>query len=160
MTKPPASTTYSSFVARDSVRLGFMLAALHDVDILAADVGNAYLNAPCREKVYCIAGPEFGSDEGRTAIIIRALYGLKSSRAACRAHLAQSMNDIGFTPSKGDPDVWMRPATKPNGYKYYEYVLIYVDDILCISHQAEKVMETLGSLYRIKKDSKSGKSLC
>ena len=58
-------------------------------------------------------------------VIIRALYGLKSSGAAWRANLAQSMNDIGFTPSKGDPDVWMRPTTKPNGYKYFEYVLIY-----------------------------------
>ena len=58
MTNPPASITYSSVNARDSVRLGFMLTALHDVDILAADVGNAYLNAPYREKVYCIAGPE------------------------------------------------------------------------------------------------------
>ena len=92
-----------------------MLAALHDVDILAADVGNAYLNAPCREKVYCIAGPEFGSDEGKTAIIIRALYGLKSSGAAWRAHLAQSMHALDFVPSKGDPDFWMRPAAKLDG---------------------------------------------
>ena len=113
MTQPPASITYSSVVARDSVRIAFMLAALHGVDIMAADVGNAYLNAPCREKVYCIAGPEFGSDEGRTAIIVRALYGLKSRGAAWRAHMAQTMHDIGFLPSKGDPDVWMRAATKP-----------------------------------------------
>ena len=81
-TKPPSSITYSSVVARDSVRIVLMLAALHGVDVLAADVGNAYLNAPCREKIYCIAGPEFGADEGKTAIIVRALYGLKSSGAA------------------------------------------------------------------------------
>ena len=158
MNKPPAPITYSSVVARDSIRLGFMLAALHNVDILAADVGNAYLNASCREKVYCIAGPEFGSDEGKTAIIIRALYGLKSSGAAWRAHLAQSMHDLDFVPSKGDPDVWMRPATKPDGYKYYEYILIYVDDILCLSHQADKIMDTIGKLYRLKTDPKTGKA--
>ena len=50
MTKPPAAITYSSVVARDSVRIAFMLAALHDIDVLAAVIGNAYLNAPCREK--------------------------------------------------------------------------------------------------------------
>ena len=82
MTKPPASIAYSYVVVRDSIMLKFMLAALYDVDILAANVGNAYLNAPCRENIYCIAGPKFGSDEGKTAIIIRALYGLKSSGAA------------------------------------------------------------------------------
>ena len=71
--------------------------------------------------------------------------------------MAQSMYDIGFFPSKGDPDVWMRATTKPVGYKYYEYVLIYVDDILCCSHRAEEVMKTIEGLYRLKTDPKTGK---
>ena len=57
MTNPPTSLTYSSVVSRDSVRIAFLLAALNDIDILAADVGNAYLNAPTKEKVYTTAGP-------------------------------------------------------------------------------------------------------
>jgi hypothetical protein len=60
MTNPPTSITYSSVVSRDSVRIAFLLAALNDVDLLATDIGNAYLNAPAREKVYTTAGPEFG----------------------------------------------------------------------------------------------------
>ena len=32
------------------------ISALNDLDILAADIGNAYLNADTREKVYFIAG--------------------------------------------------------------------------------------------------------
>ena len=40
------------------------------------------MNADCREKVYTIAGPEFGSNAGRHIVITRALYGLKSSGAA------------------------------------------------------------------------------
>ena len=36
---------------------------------------NAYLTAPCREKIYFIAGPELGSDQGKIMIIRRALYG-------------------------------------------------------------------------------------
>jgi hypothetical protein len=36
------------------------------LDILAADVGNAYLNAKTREKVFAIAGPKFGSSQGQT----------------------------------------------------------------------------------------------
>ena len=47
----------------DSVRIAFMFAALYDLDILTADVGNAYLNADCREKIWTIAGPEFGSND-------------------------------------------------------------------------------------------------
>ena len=28
----------------------------------------------------------------------------------------------------------MRAQVKPDGFKYWEYVLCYVDDLLCISH--------------------------
>ena len=38
----PAYTTYSSVASKDSVRLAFLLAALNDLDILSADIGNAY----------------------------------------------------------------------------------------------------------------------
>jgi len=50
-TDPPTSLTYSSVVARDSVRIGFLIAALNDLDIMAADIGNAYINADVQEKV-------------------------------------------------------------------------------------------------------------
>ena len=48
MTDPPKESTYSSVVSRDSVRLFFLLAALNDVDVLACDVQNAYINAKDR----------------------------------------------------------------------------------------------------------------
>jgi len=51
MTDPLSTLTYSSVVSRDSIRIAFMLAALNNVQLLAADIGNAYLNAPTREKV-------------------------------------------------------------------------------------------------------------
>ncbi len=71
--------------------------------------------------MYTTAGPEFGSDAGRPAIIIRALYGLKSSGARRRDHLAAILMQAGFKNSKVDPDVWMRKAHKPNGFTYWEY---------------------------------------
>ncbi|MGH7954980.1 MAG: reverse transcriptase domain-containing protein [Gloeomargaritales cyanobacterium] len=129
VTDPPATITYSSVVSRDSVRIAFLIAALNDLDVLAADIGNAYLNASTKEKVYTTAGKEFGSKAGFSVLIIRALYGLKSSGAAWRAHIAQTLRDMGYMPSFADPDVWMRKCTKPDGFKYYEYLLVYVDDI-------------------------------
>ncbi len=83
MTDLPTSLTYSSVVSKDSVRLAFLIAALNDLDILSADIGNAYLNAETKEKVHTICGPEFGAlYQGRVAVIHKALYGLKSSGAA------------------------------------------------------------------------------
>ena len=153
-TDPPAESTYSSVVSRDSVRLAFLIAALNDLDILSADVQNAYLNAPTKEKVYTTAGLEFGeSNKDRPVMIVRALYGLKSSGARWRDHMAATLREGGFVSTKGDPDVWMRPAVKPNGFKYYEYVLCYVDDILAISHAPQAIMDHLSSKYTLKEGS-------
>ena len=55
-TDPPSSITYYSVVSRDSIRIAFTLAALNGVEIRAADIGNAYLNAKCREKIWTVAG--------------------------------------------------------------------------------------------------------
>ena len=83
MTAPPSSLTFASVVSRESVRLAFLLAALNDLEVKTADIANAYLNAPCSEKLYIICGPEFGKEyEGKRALIVRALYGLKSSGAS------------------------------------------------------------------------------
>ena len=154
MTDEPKESTYSSVVSRDSVRLAFMIAALNDLDILSADVQNAYLNAPTKEKVYTIAGLEFGSaNAGRPVLIVRALYGLKSSGARWRDHMAATLREANFVGCKADPDVWMRPNVKPNGDKYWEYVLCYVDDVLVISHDPKNVMQHLESKYTLKEGS-------
>ena len=105
LTDPPTSITYSSVVTRESVRIAFTIAALNGLDICAADVGNAYLNAKTTEKVYVITGPEFGDEAGRIALVVRALYGLKSSGAAWHAHFANTLTDLGFLPCRSDPDV-------------------------------------------------------
>lgn len=67
------------------------------------------------------AGQEFGAElQGQPVLIIQALYGLKSSGAAWRAHLAQTLRSFGFDSSLADPGIWLQPACKPNGFKYYE----------------------------------------
>lgn len=143
MTDTPASMTYSSVVSRDSVRICLTLAALNGLKVLSGDIQNAYLTAPNKEKIFMRAGPEFGSNEGKLYIVERALYGLKSAGASFRSYLAGKIHDLGFRPSPADPDVWLRAATKADGTKYYEYVLVYVDDILAISEKPEDIMNSL-----------------
>ena len=45
ITDPPTNLTYSSIVSRDSLHIAFLIAALNDLNILATDIGNEYLNA-------------------------------------------------------------------------------------------------------------------
>jgi hypothetical protein len=154
MTDPPKDAVFSSVVTRDSVRIAFTMAALNDLEVLAGDVQNAYLNAPTKEKCWFRAGPEFGADkEGTPVIIVRALYGLKSSGARWRDHLAATLREAGYQSCYADPDVWMKPNTKPDGFKYWEYVLCYVDDVLVVSHEPQKVMDHLNSRYTMKEGS-------
>lgn len=50
-THTPSTLTYSSVVSRESVRICLLIAALNDLDVLSADIQNAYLTAPNKEKV-------------------------------------------------------------------------------------------------------------
>ena len=85
--------------------------------------------------------------------VVHALYGLKTSGASWRATLVATLTEMGFSSSRADADVWMRPATKPNGFEYYEYLLVYVDDILAISHDPKPLIEEIGKTYELKKGS-------
>jgi hypothetical protein len=106
-TETPLSLAYSSVVSHDSVRIAFLLAALNDVDVFSCDISNAYLNAPCQEKIWFVAGPEFGSRQGQVVKIVRALYGLKLSGASWRSVLKQVIvEDLQFEPTIADPDAY------------------------------------------------------
>jgi hypothetical protein len=149
-TEAPSSITYSSVVSRDSVRLGFMIAALNGLDVMACDLENAYLNAPCKEKIWFVGGIECGEDQGKVLVLVRALYGLKSAGSSWRSALAQALRDLGFESSLADPDVWLRAAVRDDGFEYYEMLLVYVDDILAVSHKAKEVIDSIGKYYKVK----------
>jgi len=65
-------------------------------------------------------------------IIVRALYGLKTSGAAWKAAFAEKLAEMGYKSTKVGLDVWIQQAVKQNGFHYYEILLVYVDDILCV----------------------------
>ena len=104
--EPPASITFSSVVSRDSVRLAFLIAALNDLEVTACDVGNAYLNASCRKRIWFVAGPESGSQHGTVIKVVRALYGLKLRGASWQSMFNSTILEMGFDPKVADPDVY------------------------------------------------------
>ena len=146
--------TYSSVISRESVHIGFLLAALNGLDILVADVSNVYLHAKPKEKVHVRVGPElFGpSYDGQTAVLVRALYGLKSSGEAWHSHLATGLKKMGFTSSIADLDVWMKPDNLPDGTECYAYIMVYVDDLLCISPNPATYIIQISHSLKLKPD--------
>ena len=117
------------------------IADLNGLKVLACDIQNVLLTAEFREKCYNRAGPDFVSDQGKLMLITRALYGLKTSSASFWYYLAETLYELGYTPMKPDPDVWLRKAVKVDGFQYYEMVLCYVDYVLCISDYPMKTMK-------------------
>ena len=50
-----------------------------------------------------------------------------------------------------DPDFWLKPEIKPKDrVKLYSYLFCYIDDILCIHHNADAVPEWLRKSFPIK----------
>ena len=132
-------STYAGVVSRESVRILMTYAALNGLDVVAADIRNAYLQAPSSRKDYIICGEEFGLENvGKVGLIHRALYGGKTAGRDYRNHLRSCMWHLGFISCPADPDVWMRPALKADGSEYYEYILLYTDDILSVGVNAER----------------------
>ncbi len=77
LTKAPVTITYASVVSRETLRLALTFASLNDLEVKVGNVLNTYITAPVKEKVWTI-----GLDSGKSAFIVRALYGLKSTGAA------------------------------------------------------------------------------
>jgi hypothetical protein len=151
MTKAPATIAYASIVSRKTIRIALLMAALNDLHVTVGDVLNAYITALITEKVWTVLGLEFGIDASKSAIIVRALYGLKSSGAVFHAHLASFMCQMGYTSCKADPDLWYKAETRSaDSFRYYAYILCYVDDILCVHHDPMSVLNLINGYMPLK----------
>ena len=148
-------STFAGVVSRESVCIAFTYAALNDLSVCAGDILNAYLQAPSSQKPYIICSAVFGIENiGKRALIKRALYGGKTAGKDFRDHLRCCMRHLNFDSCLSDPDLWMRPAVKGDGTTYYEYVLLYVDDCLVVSHRAEYILkEEIGKYFPFKPES-------
>ena len=151
-TKVPAAMTYSSVVSSDSVRIMFLIAALNELDIQMCDIGNAYLNAETRERLWFRAGNEWGSKAGSPVIVVCVLYGLKSSGAKWKKTFASYIrHTLGYEPCVGADDNVTLKLIKDNlGEEYYSYLIVNVDDVLCIDKDPLKVLNTIDRDYRLK----------
>ena len=91
----PFGSTYAGVVSRDSIRIAFTYAALNELEVCAADIRNAYLQAPSLQKAYVICGPGFGLEHvGKRALIKRALYGGKAAGRDFRNHIRCCMRHL------------------------------------------------------------------
>ena len=147
LTKEPVESIYSGVVSLRSLRMVVFLSQLNNLEIWGADVGNAYLEAYTDEKLCIMAGPEFKELQGHLLIMVKALYGTRSGGARWHDRLFDILQEMKFKPSKGDPDVWMRP--EPGG-TCYEYIAVYVDDLAIAAKDSQAFCNELKKKYNLK----------
>ena len=64
------------------------------------------------------------------------------------------MNNLVFESCLADPNIWMCASTRADGTKYYEYVLLYVEDFLVISDKARDILKKdIGLCFELKEES-------
>ena len=96
------------------------------------------------------AGSEFGSEKGYIFLIVRALYGSKSSGAYWRDKLAETLNSIGYSSTQSDHDIWIKRETTQDDTYYYKYILVYVYNVLRLAKDEQEDMLKLNQVYRLK----------
>ena len=131
-------SSYSSVVNLRTLRMVLLLGELNGLKIMTADIVSAYFMAYTNEKVFFIAGPEFGDREGHIMIFDKACYGLKTSGKRYHDKTYDTMAELGFRPSLADPDIYMRDAGD-----CYEYVAVYVDDLTLIMKDPVSFLDAL-----------------
>jgi hypothetical protein len=103
------------------------------------------LEAVTSEKLYIIAGAEFGDLQGHVLLIHKALYGLRTSGKRWHERLADCLRGLGFQPCIAEPDIWLRPAQD-----CYEYIGVYVDDLAIVAKDPQSIIDRLTDVHKFK----------
>ena len=61
------------------------------------------------------------------------------------------MQFMGYKACLSDPGMWMRPMKRSSdNFEYYEYVLIYVDDVLIIYDDPTEFIQKIDNCFGLK----------
>ena len=87
----------------------------------------------------------------KIVIVVISLYGLKSSALQFRNCLAETLgNQLGYKSSLADHDILYKPMTDADGFEYYTYLLVYVDNLLLIMKDPKESMAQILESFTVK----------
>jgi hypothetical protein len=55
--------------------------------------------------------------------------------------IASTLLDFDYNSTRVDSDVWMRAKMKPDGFKYWSYIVVKTDDLLFVGHEPQLTMD-------------------
>ncbi|GFH48994.1 gag-pol polyprotein [Chaetoceros tenuissimus] len=122
----------------------------HSLEILATP------SLPTKEKCFIKCGPEFGDRHGCITLIVKALYGLRTSAEHFHSLLADFLRGLGFTPSKFDRDVWLcrRIGGKKSDLDVqndgYDYICTHVNNFKIVAQKPEHLLKKIQEYFLVK----------
>ena len=57
---------------------------------------------------------------------------------------------MGYRSTDSDPEIWIKRSTTENGNAYYNYILVYVDDVIHLAKDAQEYMLNINQIYWMK----------
>ena len=117
------------------------LIELNSLEFWATDIGNICLESHTAKKVCIIAGPAFKELQGHILVIKKALCNLWLSGKRWHDKLFDCLIQLGFTPCKAEPDIWLHR----NEDNICEYVAVYVDNLAMVLKNPEAFLKQLQS---------------
>jgi hypothetical protein len=131
--------TFASNMKAISARLLMLIASSNQLDVLTGDIKNAHL---CAKNKFEFHVHDNSIEIGTLAEVDHALYGMPISANRWQATLSETLYSMGYKPSRGDGDVWM----KKNG-DHYDYIGTHTDDLLMVNRNPQDIMKTLSTRY-------------
>ena len=79
---------------------------------------------------------------------------MNSARAAFWYYQADCIHHLGFISCPADLDLFIKNMLSPeDGFNYYAYVFIYVDDVMVVYHDDENVLRRIDKYFNLKPSS-------
>ena len=127
------------------IRLVLFLVELNSLESQSTDIGNAYLEAKTKEKVYAIARKEFSDFKGCVLLISKVLCRLCSLGLYQHKRLTDCLKSIGFFPCEMEPGIWIRDCGGD-----YECIAVHTGNLLIASKDPRSIFKHFLDNYKLK----------
>ena len=138
--------TYSPVVSETTVKVVLSLIAIHNLYAEQFDFVTAYLNAQLLDRKIYMRSPTGYNSNGKTCLLLRALYGLKQSGFLWNDLLSKELEKLGFRQLREDPCVFVKETEN-------SFIIIYVDDGIIAAptkKEVDEIKRRLNEMFKLK----------
>lgn len=133
---------YSPIVKMQTLKLLLVFCCQKEYNIEQMDVETAFLNGPITSEVY-VNQPDGHKDGSNKVYKLKTLYGLKESPRVWYEFFNNIMKDLEFERSNHDYCLYVK-----NDKNVRTYILLFVDDMLICSENANAIAEVKTELKK------------